>query len=92
MGIAYCESVVVTVVTALVRIRPRNVCAASKVIGKCRGHTDGGLASAIWPEFIRIPRGYRNRFPRVEGRQAVTGEVGLIQSDVENLFVSREVT
>ena len=91
VGITDGEPVVVTFVAARVGVGPRDVRAASQVVGERWRHTNGRLPTAVRPEFVGVPRRDRHRFPRVESRQTITGQVGLVQAGVENFFVGREV-
>ena len=85
--IAYREPIVVAFVSARVCVRPSDVRTASQIVGKGRGHPDAWLAAVVGSELVGIPRGDRDGFPRVEGHFAVTGEVGLVQANIENFFV-----
>ena len=86
------EAVVVGFVAAFVRVRPRNVRAASQVVGKGRRHADGGLAAVLWSELVRVPAGHGRNLPWVDGRQAVAGEVGAVQAGVDHFFTGGQVT
>ena len=85
------EAVVVGFITALVRVRPCNVRAASQVVGEGRRHADGGLATVLWSELVRVPAGHRRNFPWVDGRQAVAGEVGAVEAGVDHFFAGGQV-
>ena len=85
------EAVVVGFVAAFVRVRPRNVRAASQVVGKGRRHANGGLAAVLWSELVRVPAGHGRNLPWVDGRQAVTGEVGAVEAGVDHFFAGGQV-
>ena len=85
------EAVVVGFIAAFVRVRPRDVRAASQVVGKGGRHTDGGLAAVLWSELVRVPAGHRRNLPWVDGRQAVAGEVGAVEAGVDHFFAGGQV-
>ena len=92
VGITDGEPVVIALITALVGVRPRDVSAASQIVGERRRHTNRRLPAAVRTQFIRIPCRYRNGLPRVECGQTVTGQISLVQSGVEDFFVGRDVS